>query len=135
MSRACPSLSDFEFSSEDSSSSEEDEKIQCKIGDFTEMCLVDKYSWNISDSDFDVSDDLSLESLPFKVVESDNALCNQDKLLCWVFHENRNLNLKRGNSFAKLASLLSMHNDMTAQPCENYNMIMVNYADLWIVHT
>jgi hypothetical protein len=28
-----------------------------------------------------------------------------------------------------------MHNDMSAQPCENCNMIMVNYADLWIVHT
>jgi hypothetical protein len=28
-----------------------------------------------------------------------------------------------------------MHNDMCAQPCENCNMIRVNYADLWIVHT
>jgi hypothetical protein len=28
-----------------------------------------------------------------------------------------------------------MHNDMSAKPCENYNMIMVNYVDLWIVHT
>jgi hypothetical protein len=28
-----------------------------------------------------------------------------------------------------------MHNDMSAKPCENCNMIMVNYADLWIVHT
>jgi hypothetical protein len=28
-----------------------------------------------------------------------------------------------------------MHNDMSAQPCKNCNMIMVNYADLWIVHT
>jgi hypothetical protein len=28
-----------------------------------------------------------------------------------------------------------MHNDMSAQPCENYNMIMVNYADLMIVRT
>jgi hypothetical protein len=28
-----------------------------------------------------------------------------------------------------------MHNDMSAQPCENYNMILVNYDDLWIVHT
>jgi hypothetical protein len=28
-----------------------------------------------------------------------------------------------------------MHNDMSAQPCENCNMIMVNYADLWLVHT
>jgi hypothetical protein len=28
-----------------------------------------------------------------------------------------------------------MHNDMNAQPYENCNMIMVNYVDLWIVHT
>jgi hypothetical protein len=28
-----------------------------------------------------------------------------------------------------------MHNDMSAKPCENCNMIMVNYAYLWIVHT
>jgi hypothetical protein len=28
-----------------------------------------------------------------------------------------------------------MHDDMSAKPCENCNMIMVNYADLWIVHT
>jgi hypothetical protein len=28
-----------------------------------------------------------------------------------------------------------MHNGMSAKPCENCNMIMVNYADLWIVHT
>jgi hypothetical protein len=28
-----------------------------------------------------------------------------------------------------------MHNDMSALPCENYNMIMVNYVDLWIVYT
>jgi hypothetical protein len=28
-----------------------------------------------------------------------------------------------------------MHDDMSAQSCENCNIIMVNYADLWIVHT
>jgi hypothetical protein len=28
-----------------------------------------------------------------------------------------------------------MYNDMSAQPCENCNMIMVNYADLMIVHS
>jgi hypothetical protein len=28
-----------------------------------------------------------------------------------------------------------MHNDMSAKPCEDCIMIMVNYADLWIVHT
>jgi hypothetical protein len=28
-----------------------------------------------------------------------------------------------------------MHDDMSAKPCKNCNIIMVNYADLWIVHT
>jgi hypothetical protein len=28
-----------------------------------------------------------------------------------------------------------MQNDRSAQPCENCNMIMVNYADVMIVHT
>jgi hypothetical protein len=28
-----------------------------------------------------------------------------------------------------------MHNGMSAKQCENCNMIMVKYADLWIVHT
>jgi hypothetical protein len=51
------------------------------------------------------------------------------------FCENKNLNLKLENSFAKIASLRSMHDDMSVKPCENYKMIMVNYADLWIVHT
>jgi hypothetical protein len=27
-----------------------------------------------------------------------------------------------------------MHNDMSAKPCENWNMVMLNYADLCIVH-
>jgi hypothetical protein len=74
-------LIDFNFSSEDSSSFEEDNKIKCKKGDFTGLCLMGKSSRNDPDSDFDVSDDLSFESLSFKVVELENALCNQDKLL------------------------------------------------------
>jgi hypothetical protein len=94
-----------------------------------------KSSRNDFDFDSDVSDNLSFESLSLKVVELENALCNQDKLLCWVFCENKNLNLKLENSFAEIASLQSMHNDMSAQTYENCNMIMVNYADLWIVHT
>jgi hypothetical protein len=98
MSRACVSLSDFDFSSEDSSSSEEDEKIKCKKGNFTILCLMGKSSSNDSDSDSDVSDDLSFESLSSKVVELENALCNQDKLLCKVFCENKKLNLKLENS-------------------------------------
>jgi hypothetical protein len=75
--------------SEDSSSSEEDEKIKCKRGDFTGLCLIGKSSQNDSDSDSDVSDDLFFESLSSKVVELENALCNQDKLLCKVYRENK----------------------------------------------
>jgi hypothetical protein len=97
MSRACAVLSNFDFSSEDFSSSEEDEKIKCKKGDFTGLCLIGKSSKN--DSDSDVSDDLSFKSL------SSNALCDQDKLLCMVFRENKKLNLELENSFAEISSL------------------------------
>jgi hypothetical protein len=62
ISRACAALSDFGFLSEDSSTSEEDEKVKCKQDDFTGLCIVDKSSRNISDFDSDVSDDLSFES-------------------------------------------------------------------------
>jgi hypothetical protein len=61
MSRAYVALSDLDFSSDDSSSSEEDERPKRKTGDFTGLCLMGKSSQHISDSD--VSDDLSLEGL------------------------------------------------------------------------
>jgi hypothetical protein len=44
MSRACTALSDLDFSSDDSSSSEEDEKPKHKIDDFTGLCLMGKSS-------------------------------------------------------------------------------------------
>jgi hypothetical protein len=44
MIRVCAALSSFDFSSEDSSSSEEDEKAKCNKGDFTYMCLMGKSS-------------------------------------------------------------------------------------------
>jgi hypothetical protein len=65
----------------------------------------------------------------------EDALCSQDKLLYRVFHENKDLNLNLENSFVEIASLQSMHNDMSAKPYENCNTIMVYYADLWTVHT
>jgi hypothetical protein len=37
MSRVCAALSDFDFSSEDSSSLDEDEKVKCKQGDFISL--------------------------------------------------------------------------------------------------
>jgi hypothetical protein len=80
MSRACATLSDFEFSSDDSSSSEEDEKPKHKQDDFTGLYLMGKFIRNISNSD--VSDDLSSDGLSLRVIELENALCNQDKLLC-----------------------------------------------------
>jgi hypothetical protein len=85
MSRGCATVSHLDFSSDDSSSSEEDEKVKRKPGDFTSLCLMGKSSQHISDSDSDVSDDLSPEGLFLRVVELENALCNQDKLICKVF--------------------------------------------------
>jgi hypothetical protein len=53
MSRACAALSDLNFSSNDSSSLEDDEKVKHKPGDFISLCLMGKSSRNISDSDSD----------------------------------------------------------------------------------
>jgi hypothetical protein len=74
--------------------------VKRKPDDFTGFCLMGKSSRHISDSD--VSDDLSLESLSLRVVELENALCNQDKLLCNVFRENKKLNLELESVFPKL---------------------------------
>jgi hypothetical protein len=63
MSRACATLSDLDFSSDDSSSSEEDERPKRKMSDFNDLCLMGKSSRHICDSDSDVSDDSSPEGL------------------------------------------------------------------------
>jgi regulator of replication initiation timing len=128
-------LSDFDFFSDDSSSSDEDEKVKRKQDDFTDLCLMGKSSRNISDSDSDVSDDLSPESLSFRVVELESTLCNQDKLLCKVFRENKKLNLELESVFSEITSLRLVHDDMSAKPCDTYKIIMVNYVDLWSVHS
>jgi hypothetical protein len=60
MFRACAALNDLDFSSYDSSSSEEDERPKRKTGNFTGLCLMVKSSRHIFDSDSDVSDDSSL---------------------------------------------------------------------------
>jgi hypothetical protein len=133
MSRACAALSDLDFSSDDSSSSEEDERPKRKTGDFTGLCLMGKSSRHISYSD--VSDDSSPESLSLRVVELENALYNQDKLLCKIFYENKKLNLELESASSEIATLRSTHDDMSAKPCDNCKMIMVNYADLWLVYS
>jgi hypothetical protein len=63
MSQACAALGDLDFSSDDSSSSEEDERPKRKIVNFTGLCPMGKSSWHISDSDSDVSDDSSPKGL------------------------------------------------------------------------
>jgi hypothetical protein len=128
-------MSDFNFSSDDSSSSKEDEKVKHKQGNFTGLCLMGKSSRNISDSNSDVHDDLSPESLSFRVIELESALCNQNKLLCKVFCENKKVYLELESAFSEIVSLRSVHDDMSAKPCDNCKMIMVNYADLWLVHS
>jgi hypothetical protein len=56
-------------------------------------------------------------------------------LFCKVFCANKKLNLELESSCFEIASLQLVHDDMSAKPCENCKMIMVNYADLWLVHT
>jgi hypothetical protein len=63
MFQACAALSDLDFSSDDSSSSEEDERPKRKTGDFTILCLMGKSSRHISNSDSDISDDSSPDGL------------------------------------------------------------------------
>jgi hypothetical protein len=135
MPRACATLSEFDFSSDGSSSSEDDEKVKRKQAEFTGLCLMGKSSRNISDSNYDVSDDLSPESLSLRVTELESALCNQDQLLCKVFHKNKKLNFELKNASSEIASLMSVHDNMSAKSCDNCKMIMVNYADLWLVYS
>jgi hypothetical protein len=75
-----------------------------------------KSSRNVSDYDSNISYDLSFESLSLKVVDFENALCNQGKLICRVFCENKKLNLELENSFSEIAFLWSVHDDMSAKP-------------------
>jgi regulator of replication initiation timing len=135
MSQACATLSDLDFSSDDSSSSKEDERLKRKTGDFTGLCLMSKLSWHIFDSNSDVSDDSSPNDLFLRVARLENAFCNQDKLLGKVFRENKKLNLELESTSSEIASLRSAHDDMSAKPCNNCTMIMANYADLWLIHS
>jgi hypothetical protein len=125
MSKACVALNDLNFSS-----SKEDERHKHKTCDFIGLCLIGKSSRHISNSHSDVSDDSSPESLSLRVVELENVICNQDKLLCKIFRENKKLNLELKSVSSEIASLRSAHDDMSVKPCDKYNMIMVNYAYL-----
>jgi hypothetical protein len=94
-----------------------------------------KSSRHISDSDSDVSDDSSPKGLSLQVAELENALCNQDKLIGKFFRENKKLNLELESYFSEIASLRSAHDNMSVKPCDRCTMIMINYADLWLIHS
>jgi hypothetical protein len=56
-------------------------------------------------------------------------------LLGKVFCKNKTLNLELESSFSEIASLRTVHDDMSAKPCDRCTMIMVNYADQWLIHS
>jgi hypothetical protein len=70
-----------------------------------------------------------------RVIELENALCNQDKLFCNVFCENKKLNLELESDFFEIASLRSVHDNMSVKSCDNCTMIMVNYVDLCLFYS
>jgi hypothetical protein len=56
-------------------------------------------------------------------------------LLCKIFRENKRLNLELESSLSEITSLRSVQDDMSAKACDRCTMIMVNYADLWLIHS
>jgi hypothetical protein len=56
-------------------------------------------------------------------------------LLGKFFCKNKKLNHELESYFSEIASLRSAHDDMSAKPCDRCTMIMVNYADLWLIHS
>jgi hypothetical protein len=59
------------------------------------------------------------------------------KISCFArfFAKIKKLNLELEGAFSEIASLQSVHDDMSVKPCDNCNMIMVNYADMWLIHS
>jgi hypothetical protein len=59
------------------------------------------------------------------------------RISCFVrfFYENKKLNLELKSACFEIASLRSMHDDMSAKPFDNYKMIMMNYGGLWLLHS
>jgi hypothetical protein len=56
-------------------------------------------------------------------------------LLSKVFHQNKKLNLEFKSASSEIASLRFAHDDMSVKPCDSCTIIMVNYADLWLIHS
>jgi hypothetical protein len=54
------------------------------------------------------------------------------KTICFArfFVKIKKLNLEFESVSSKIVTLRSTHDDMSAKSCDNYKMIIVNYADL-----
>jgi hypothetical protein len=78
ISRACASLSNFDFS-----------RVNPRHGDFTSLCLMGKSSRQIFDSDSNVSDDLSLDCLSLRVIELENAFASNTSCFVRFFMRTR----------------------------------------------
>jgi hypothetical protein len=51
------------------------------------------------------------------------------------FAKIKKLNLELEGAFSEIASLRSAYDDMSVKPCDKYNMIMINYVNLWLIHS
>jgi hypothetical protein len=56
-------------------------------------------------------------------------------LLCKFFRENKKLNLELESASFEIATFRSAHDDMSTKPYKNCTMIMISYADLWLMHS
>jgi hypothetical protein len=45
------------------------------------------------------------------------------------------LNLELESASSEIATLRSAHDDMSAKPCDNCKIIMVNFVNLWLMHS
>jgi hypothetical protein len=52
-----------------------------------------------------------------------------------LFVRTRSLILNLKVFFSEIISLRSVHDAMSAKPCNNCTMIVVNYADMWLLHS
>jgi hypothetical protein len=58
------------------------------------------------------------------------------KIRCFArFSVRKKLNLELESASSEIATLQSMHDDISVKSCDNCNMIIVNYADLWLIHS
>ena len=135
-------LSDMDLSTSDDSSSSDEEvempksKGKGKHQDFTGLCFMTNSGTHDNDSDSDsaTSEVETLESLTFKVDKLEDVVLRQDKLLCEALRENKGLKAKVESSHVELASLRSLHNDMSAEECASCAVVMDDLVKLKEVH-